>query len=138
MVQAEALHREAAILSNTLHTYPAEAVEAVKPVIQAIIDKRMAWKQVRQKAEYLKKFGELPPEAEQKPGVTELVAVDSSLAELQVQLQRLNVNITKYEKKVKDQPEHKKAGNWAADLDKMRALKRELQQKIVNQKYEKQ
>lgn len=136
-VQAEGLHREAGLLSNSLHTFRPEDVEGVRPVIEQILEKRMAWKAVRIKMEHLKKFGVLPPEAAPRLSVSETVATDGSLAEMQVTLTRLNVNISKYDKKIDENPNHKKAQTWAVELDKMNALKRELQEKIVAAKYAK-
>ncbi|MDR6195911.1 hypothetical protein [Siphonobacter sp. SORGH_AS_0500] len=135
MVQADGLHREAAFLSNQLHTFRPEDVEGVMPLIQKIIEKRAEWKEVRLKHEHLKKFGEMPPEEAPKPTISQTVETSGSLADLQVSLSRLNVNISKYSKKLEDNPDHKKAAFWTAELDKMNALKRELQQQIVAAKY---
>lgn len=135
MVQADGLHREVAFLSNQLHTFRPEDVEGVKPVIEKIVTKRKEWKEVRLQHEYVKKFGKLPPEEAPKLTVSESVETSGSLAELQVTLSRLNVNISKYSKKLEENPEHKKAEFWTAELDKMNALKRELHEKIVAAKY---
>lgn len=137
-MQAEILHREAAFLSNQLHTFAADDLEGVRPVIAQIIEKRMAWKAARQNIDYYRKFGRLPDEPTPKKGVSETVSVGGNLAELQVELSRLNVNVTKYEKKLREQPDHKKFSAWETELEKMKALKRELQEQIVKAKYARQ
>lgn len=124
-------------MSNELHTFRPEDVAGVKPVIDKILEKRLAWKEVQKKIQYLKKFGELPPEVAPRASVSSSVSTEGSLSDLQVELSKLNVNISKYRKKLDDTPNHKKAQFWAVELEKMEALKKELQQKIVNAKYAK-
>lgn len=124
-------------MSNELHTFRADDLEGVKPVIEKILEKRDAWKEAQKKIQHLKKFGELPAEEAPRASVSDCVSTDGSLSELQVTLSKLNVNISKYRKKLDDTPNHKKAQFWAVELEKMEALKKELQQKIVNAKYAK-
>lgn len=133
MMEAERLHREVALLSNTLHTYPDDEVDRVVPVIAEIRDKRNAWKVVRKQILHFEKFGELPQEETQPTEMAES-QTDGSLAELMVTLQRLNVNICKYEAKVADQEGHRKHEFWKIELEKMKAQKIELQKQIVKKR----
>jgi hypothetical protein len=84
--------------------------------------------------EYFDKTGKLP-ETQQTQDVFTPLPGSPELAELRVELARLNSNISKYQKKVTDNPEHKKIEKWKEDLAKMEALKLELKQNIVNLHY---
>lgn len=131
-MEANGLHREAALLSNTLHTFRDEDVEGVRPVIAEILRKREAWKKVIGKIEHFNKFGKFPEEKAPVQVETGIVG----LADLKVQLQLLNVNISKYSKKLDQSPNHSKAEQWREELAKMGALKMELKQQIVLKRHE--
>lgn len=133
-MEANGLHREAALLSNTLHTFRDDDVKGVKPVIDEILRKREAWKKVVGKMNHFTKFGKLPEE-KQDP-VTVETPSGSSLSDLRVKLQLLNVNISKYSKKLEQTPDHSKAEQWREELAKMGALKMELKQQIVLKRHE--
>lgn len=133
-MEANSLHREAALLSNSLHTFRDDDVKGVTPVINQILQKREAWKKVVGRIDHFTKFGKLPEEKPQL--VTAETPSDSSLSDLRVKLQLLNVNISKYEKKLKQMPEHSKAEQWREELAKMGALKLELKQQIVLKRHE--
>lgn len=125
---------EAALLSNTLHQYRDDDVDGVRPVISKILTTRQEWTRVRKDIEYFDKTGKLP-EAKAASSVFSPITNAPGLAELKVELGRLNTNISKYQKKLATNPEHKKAENWKEDLAKMEALKTELKQNIVNLTY---
>lgn len=136
-MEANGLHREAALLSNSLHTFRDEDVAGVKPVIAEILHKREAWKKVVGKMVHFKKFGTLPVESRRTaPSETVSMGGDMGLADLKVQLQLLNVNISKYAKKLEQTPNHTKAEMWREELAKMGALKMELKQQIVLKRHE--
>ncbi|GAB2798828.1 hypothetical protein GCM10027275_50610 [Rhabdobacter roseus] len=126
-MQADGLHRAAALLSNTLHEYRPDDVAGVKPVIEQILAKREEWKRVMLQVEHVKKTGKLPDPVQ----VPSSVPPANGLAELKLELARINVNISKTKKKLEQNPEHKKAQHWAADLDKLEALKDDLKTQIV-------
>ncbi|MPR36531.1 hypothetical protein [Salmonirosea aquatica] len=131
-MRADGLHREAALFSNSLHEFREDDVAGVKPVIAKILATREAWKKVMLSIEYVQKTGQLPPE---KPTAAEQVPSPPGLAEVKLELQRLNVNISKTRKKLELSPDHKKAEQWAADLEKMEAMKDGLRTQIVDLTY---
>lgn len=131
-MRADGLHREAALLSNSLHEYRDDDVAGVKPVIDRILAVRAEWKAAMLTVEYFKKTGQLPPAKATAP---EQVPMAPGVAEVKLELQRLNVNISKTRKKLELSPDHKKAEQWAADLDKMEAMKDGLRTKIVDLTY---
>lgn len=133
-MQANRLHLEAALLSNTLHEYRDDDIDGVKPVISKIVAIREEWTQVRKTMDYFDKTGELPP-VQATRSALDPIASTPELAELRVELARLNSNISKYQRKIETTPEHKKVDQWKEDLAKMEALKGELKQKIVNLQY---
>jgi hypothetical protein len=137
MMEAERLHREAALLSNQLHTFDDTDVTGVKPVIEKILAKRNEWKQVRARLDHIKKFGgPASPETTESPGETpEAAVLDGSVAELKVTLQQVSVNLCKYEKKLRDQPEHSRVPLWEQELAKLKAIKHDLQAKLIQKKY---
>ncbi len=131
-MQAERLHQEAARFSNELHTFQDQDVEGAKAVIDQIMDRRKAWKAIRLRIEHFQKYGKFPETSSAKPHSP----VSGSEAELRLELQRLNVNIVKYTKKLAESPEHKKATQWEEELARMKAHKTDLQTQITRIKYE--
>lgn len=125
---------EAALLSNTLHEYRDDDVDGARSVIQEITAKRQEWTHVMKDIEYFDKTGKLP-ESQPTQDVFTPLPGSPELAQLRVELARLNSNISKYQKKVSDNPEHKKIEKWKEDLAKMEALKLELKQNIVKLHY---
>ncbi len=119
-------------MSNTLHQYPTDDLEGVRPVIGQILAKRAAWKEVVKRANYVKETGKLPEAAPEKPTPGPAPA---GVAELKLELQRVGVNVSKLAKKIADRPDHNKAQQWAAELDRLNALKSELKQQIVDLTY---
>lgn len=134
-MRANGLHMEVALLSNTLHEYRDEDIEGVKPVISKIESKRKEWSDVRKTIGFYQKTGRLP-EVKAEESISTPRGSAPGVAELQVELNRLNVNISKYTKKLENTPDHKKAEQWSEDLGKMQALKLELKQNIVKLTYE--
>ena len=130
-MQTERLHREAALLSNELHTYRDDDIEGVKPVIGKILDVRKAWKVLRSRVDYFQKNGKFPDATPSKP----TQEMSASEAELRVELGRINVNISKYAKKIKDNPDHAKQQLWQEELSRMMAMKTDINQQITRIKY---
>lgn len=134
-MQADGFHREAALLSNTLHEFADADVAGRKPVVDRILAIRSEWKKCMKAIDYFDKTGTMPAAPAQRaasPGNTNAPGV----AELKVELSRMNVNISKYQKKLADAPDHKKAEQWQEDLAKMEAMKWEIKQNIVKLTYE--
>lgn len=131
MMEAERLHREAALFSNELHTFRDEDIEGVKPLIDKIISKRKEWKSQMLKVKQYMETGKLPEEA-----VEEAVANSPALAQLKVDLQLLNQNISNRKKKIRDNPEHAKVESWMTELAMLEAHKADLKKQIVTKKYE--
>tara|TARA_R110002124_G_scaffold283190_1_gene458842 strand:- start:260 stop:649 length:390 start_codon:yes stop_codon:yes gene_type:complete len=125
---------EAALLSNTLHEFQDNDIEGVKPVIAKIDETRKQWRQVLRTMEYFDKTGTLP-EVKPEQSLFTPLETKAGVAELQLELNRLGVNISKYNRKLELTPDHKKAEQWREDLAKMEALKTELKQQIVNLTY---
>ncbi|MCE7061266.1 hypothetical protein [Dyadobacter sp. CY343] len=125
---------EAALLSNTLHEYRDDDIDGRRSVVNQIMEKRHEWTRAVRDIEYFKETGKLP-DAQPTQDIFTALPGSPELAQLRVELARLNSNISKYSKKVTDNPEHKKIEKWKEDLAKMEALKLELKQSIVNLHY---
>ncbi|WP_090156686.1 hypothetical protein [Dyadobacter soli] len=125
---------EAALLSNTLHEYRDDDIDGANAVVAQILSIRSQWTVTHKTIEYFDKTGKLP---EPKPEQDLLAPLPGSaeVAEQRVELARLNSNICKYQKKITDNPEHKKVDLWREQLAKMEALKQELKDKIVTLTY---
>lgn len=134
LAQANRLHMEAALLSNTLHEYRDDDVEGVRPVIAKITDIRAQWTNVKKSIAYFDKTGQLPP-ADPEPKANQDPENIAGLAELKVELSKLSTNIWKYQQKIELTPEHKKVERWKEELAKMEALKIELKENIVKLTY---
>lgn len=131
MMQAESLHREAAFLSNKLHTFADDDIEGVKPVIDSIRQKRNEWKEVRIKLAYFQKSGKLPtPEQEERSKGN--VAKEG---ELRYELQLLNTAIWKLEQKIAIKPDSLKSADWEQKLSKSRIRKEEINQELIRIRY---
>jgi hypothetical protein len=128
---AEGLHREAALLSNELHTFRDEDVEGVKPLIDRIVSKRKEWKALVLKIKHFEETGQLPEEEKSKLNQAER----ASYAQLKVELQLINQNISNRKKKIRDNPEHRKVEDWTAELAMLEAQKIELKTQMVSEKY---
>jgi len=125
---------EAALLSNTLHEYRDDDVEGVRPVIAKIDSIRQQWREVMKTIQYFDKTGTLPePKTEQS--IFTPLATKAGVAELQLELNRINVNISKHTRKLELTPDHRKAEQWLEDLAKLEALKLELRQNITTLNY---
>lgn len=135
MMEAERLHREVALLSNSLHTFPDDETIRVMPVIAEIREKRNAWKVIRMQILHFEKFGELPQEDDQPTESAE--SGGESLSDLMVTLQKLNVNIWKHEQKIAEKDGHRKQEQWQSELEKMKAQKIDIRKQIIKKKYAK-
>lgn len=133
MMQAEALHREVAQLSNSLHTYDDSDVAGVKPVIDKILEKRNEWKEVRLKIAHYEKFGTLP---EEKPAA-EKVVFEGTTAELKVQLDSTQAKIRKLRWKINNNPGHNKQTSWTQEMAMLEAVEQSTKKQILQQQYAK-
>ena len=133
-MQANRLHMEAALLSNRLHEYRDDDFEGARSVVGQILSVRKKWTIAQKTIEYFDKTGKLP-ETKSEQDILIPLPGTPQLAEQRVELARLNSNICKYQKKIADNPEHKKIDLWREDLAKMEALKAELKDKIVTLTY---
>lgn len=131
MMEAESLHREAAFLSNKLHTFDDNDVEGVKPIIDQIREKRNQWKERRIKIAHYEKFGKLPEE-----NVSKATGNTQKEGELRHELQLLNTAIWKLEQKIAEKPESKKASEWVEKLAKSNLRKKEITQDLIRLRYE--
>jgi hypothetical protein len=132
MMQAESLHREAAFLSNKLHTFDDSDVDGVKPIIDQIREKRTAWKECRLTIAYFERFGKLPSEerqAQQKLNPQREV-------ELRYELGLINTAIWKFEQKMKEKPESSRFSEWTEKLAKSNLRKKEITEELLRLKYE--
>lgn len=129
MLKAETLHREAALLSNTLADFTDDDVAGRQPVVERIIELREQWKDVRFEVETGQKRRK---EAVSKPTSVPLGMTE---AELRVELQKIRVNISKYQGKIAERPDHKKAGEWQAELDRLVGLRDAYDDQLIELKY---
>jgi hypothetical protein len=133
LVQADNLNREAALLSNTLHTFRDDDLQAVRPVINQVIQKREAWKRVRAKIEYFQKTGKFPDEVPEQKQVSSIHS--GTISELKLEVNRLSNIISKTKRKLELTPDHKKAEQWQEDMAKLEATKTEIKTKIIELTY---
>lgn len=134
MLQAEQLHREVALLSNKLHQFSDNDIEGVKPIVDAIIQKRQAWKDVRIKINHIEKFGKLP---EEKTVIQYSADEKASMAELQVQLLNCQNLIRNKRHKLKNNPDGANAERWKEEIAVLQLQENELQSQLIEKKYEK-
>jgi hypothetical protein len=135
LVQADNLHKEAALLSNTLHQFADADIDKVKPVVAQILAKRQEWKRVKAKIDYFKKTGKMPEEAPAKDPVAGNSMDTPAIAELKVELGRIIEWISKTKKKLELKPDHKKAEQWREAVAKNEAMRNELRNTIVELRY---
>ncbi|MCX6216553.1 hypothetical protein [Spirosoma sp.] len=131
-MQAESLHKQAALLSNSLPDFAEHDVEGRKNVIDAILELREAWKDAQHELE----TGQVrrpPLERDQKP--TE-ARIGMSEAEIKLELQKNRVNISKNKKKIENAPEHRNRPTWEADLARLEAINNEYETELIRLKYE--
>ena len=131
-MQADRLHKEAALLSNSLSDYAENDVEGRKSVIDAILELRENWKDARHELE----TGQIrrpPLNRDQKPTEARLGMSES---EIKVELSKIRVNISKNRKKLEDKPEHKNRPTWEADLARLEAIREDYESELIRLKYE--
>ena len=129
MLKADDLHRKAALLSNTLADFADEDVPGRKAVVDQILEVREQWKDVRYEIETNQQRRKLP---QPKPTSTTTGLTDS---EIKVELQRIRVNISKMKDKLEERPDHKKASEWLADLDRLIGLREAYEAELTDRKY---
>jgi hypothetical protein len=128
-LEAERLHREAALLSNTLADFAPDDVDGRKPVVEQILALREQWKDARYKLQYgVARKPEKPAKA-----TAETVAGSAQemhRAEIQLDLQRTRVNISKYEKKLADTPDHRLAPGWKNELARLISVREQYETEL--------
>lgn len=133
MLKAEDLHRKAALLSNTLADFDDDDLPGRKVVVDQILTIREEWKDVRYEIETgqpRRKLPEAPPVV--KPTTISTGLTDS---EIKVELQRIRVTISKLKDKLEERPDHKKANEWQADLDRLTGLRDAYEAELTDRKY---
>ncbi|QMW04090.1 hypothetical protein [Spirosoma foliorum] len=130
MLEAEALHREAALLSNKLADFADNDVECRRPFVDQILAIREQWKDVRYEIQTGQKRREEPTP---KPTTA---SQGLQAAEIKLELQKTRVNISKNEKKLREQPDHAKASVWATELARLLAIKDEYEDQLRLLSYE--
>ncbi|UHG90130.1 hypothetical protein [Spirosoma oryzicola] len=129
MLKAEDLHRRAALLSNTLADFADDDVAGRLPVVKQIMQLREEWKDVRFEIETGQQRRKLP---EPKPTT---IPLGMSEAEIKVELARTRTGISKNKQKLEEQPDHKKADVWQAELDRLIGLREALEAELGELKY---
>ncbi len=128
-LEAERLHREAALLSNTLADFAPDDVAGRKPVVEQILALREQWKDAKYKLQYgVARKPEKPAKA-----TAETVAGSAQevhRAEIQLDLQRTRVNISKYEKKLADTPDHRLAPGWKNELARLISVREQYEDEL--------
>lgn len=131
MLKAEDLHRRAALLSNSLTDFADGDVAGRKPVVDAIVAMREEWKDVRYEIETGQHRRKELVEKPTSP------TTGLSNAEIQVELGRIRTNISKNRDKLEERPDHKKASEWQADLDRLISLREAYEAELADRKWTK-
>lgn len=131
MLKADDLHRQAALLSNTLANFDDKDVVGRKPVVDKIIAIREEWKDVRYEIETGQHRRKQPDEKPTAP------TTGLSESEIKVELTRIRTNISKNRDKLAERPDHKNAAEWQADLDRLIALREAYEAELGDRKYTK-
>ncbi len=130
MVEAEQLHREAALLSNSLADFEDNDVEGRRPVVAKILELRERWKDAR----YEIQTGQVRrPARDPKPT---MASQGLHAAEIKLEIQKTRVNISKYERKLADQPEHGKAATWSQELARLQHILEQYKDELRILSYE--
>ena len=116
-MEAETLHRELALLSNSLFEFADEDVAGRKPVVAKILDLREQWKDKRYELETGKarRVESNVKPIDPKQGLR--------VAELKVELAKVRTNVSKYEKKILSDPANQRISSWEAELNRLKGLK---------------
>ena len=130
MVLADGLHREAALLSNTLADFADNDIEGRKPVVKQILAIRERWKDARHEAATGQK------RREEKPAKPTIASQGLQAAEIKLEMQKTRVNISKYEKKLEEKPEDKKATTWSQELARLQAILEQYKDELRLLSYE--
>jgi len=116
MLESEELHRQAALLSNTLADFDDNDVEGRKPVVEQILAIRELWKDARYELATGTK------RREEKPVKPTMASQGLGAAEIKLEIQKTRVNISKYTTKLEEKPEHKLAASWSQELARLKAI----------------
>lgn len=131
MVEADGLNREAALLSNSLADFAADDVAGRRNVVDQLLDVRRRWKRLRVAID----TGVMPQDEAPRPKPTE-IRLGMSEAEVRMELQRSRVNVSKYQQKLGERPDHKKAVEWQGELDRLRAMVEQYETELIRLNYE--
>ncbi|OIN55493.1 hypothetical protein BLX24_30050 [Arsenicibacter rosenii] len=135
-MEAERLHREAALLSNTLADFAENDVAGRKAVVDQIIDLRERWKDVRYQIDHGQPrqsnryvpVNRPPKPTEIRTGMTE--------AEIRSELSKTRVNISKYKAKLADNPDSVKTEKWEQELARLEAIREQYDTELIRLTYE--
>ncbi|WP_375445728.1 hypothetical protein [uncultured Fibrella sp.] len=116
-------------MSNRLGDFADDDVAGRKKIVDQIIELREQWKDCRYELE----TGQVRrPVAMEKPTKT---TTGLSVAEIKVELGRIRTNISKLKDKLQERPEHKKAAEWQADLDRLIGLREAYEAEVADLKF---
>lgn len=132
MMEADRLHREAALLSNSLADFADDDVAGRKVVVDQIIDLRERWKDARYKLDHGQDRRKQRDDA-RKP--TE-IRMGMSEAEIRLELGKTRVNISKYRAKLDEKPTHSKRVSWDQELGRLMAIKELYETELIRLNYE--
>ncbi|OJW76336.1 hypothetical protein [Spirosoma sp. 48-14] len=130
MLESEELHQQAALLSNTLADFAPDDVEGRKSVVAQILEIRERWKDVRYELQTGQKRRAEPVA---KPT---MATSGLSQAEIKLELQKTRVNISKYESKLAEKPDHAKVALWQQELARLLAIKNQYEEDLRLISYE--
>ena len=131
-MEAERLHREAALLSNTLADFADDDVAGRKVVVDQIIDLRERWKDVR----YQLTYGKPRKSDTARPPKPTEIRLGMSEAEIKVELARTRVNISKNKAKLATWPDHRHVPAWEQELARLEAIKDQYETELIRLNYE--
>lgn len=128
-MEADQLNRDVALLSNRLGDFGDDDVAGRKAIVDQILALREQWKDCRyelQTGQPRRKQPEVKPTTTTS-GLTE--------AEIRVELSRIRSNISKTKDKLAERPDHKKADEWQADLDRLIGLREAYEAELADLRF---
>ena len=117
MLEADRLNARAALLSNSLADFADDDDAGRLAVVEELEQIRELWKD----AQYERHTGKKRRDAK-TPKPTQIKG-NLNEAEIKLELARIRTNISKAQTKLAERPDHKKAYEWQADLERLLSLK---------------
>ncbi|MEZ0484280.1 hypothetical protein [Fibrella aquatica] len=116
-------------MSNRLGDFADDDIAGRKAIVDQILELREQWKDARYEMETGQPRRKQPDEKHTKTtnGLT--------VAEIKVELGRIRTNISKLKDKLQERPDHKKAGEWQADLDRLIGLREAYEAEVADLKF---